>query len=89
MNGKEFLYFFRLHSDSDLPFDIFAASFFLVTRYEEYLDFKPDKYGRFPAPASHLHSEMDFLEIPVIDLWARRWSKIFLKKFQNTCFQTK
>jgi len=26
---------FQTKSDSDLPFDIFAASFFLVTRYEE------------------------------------------------------
>src|SRR5664279_124392 len=28
--------FFQTSPDSDLPFDVFAASFFLVSRYEEY-----------------------------------------------------
>lgn len=28
--------FFRVSSESDIPFDIFSASFYLVTRYEEY-----------------------------------------------------
>src|SRR5688572_9384559 len=30
-----------------LPSDLFALAFFLATRYEEYLSFEPDKYGRF------------------------------------------
>jgi hypothetical protein len=38
----------------DFPFDIFAATFFLVSRYEEYLFFQPDPYGRFPAQALRL-----------------------------------
>ena len=29
--------FFQAPPDFDLPFDIFAASFFMVSRYEEYL----------------------------------------------------
>ena len=33
-------YSFESSADSDLPFDPFAASFYLVTRYEEYLDFE-------------------------------------------------
>ena len=40
--------FFQTTSDSDIPFDVFAASFFLVSRYEEYLEFQPDAHGRFP-----------------------------------------
>ena len=49
---KGFLCFFRHTSDSDLPFDIFAASFFLVSRYEEYLEYQPDEYGRYQASSS-------------------------------------
>ena len=35
-------------TSGDFAFDIFAASFYLVSRYEEYLPFQPDSYGRFP-----------------------------------------
>ena len=38
-NWKELPVFFETPEDSDLPFDIFAATFYLVSRYEEYLDF--------------------------------------------------
>src|SRR5207247_9575613 len=34
-------------TEGDIPFDIFAASFYLLTRYEEYLPHKEDEYGRF------------------------------------------
>jgi hypothetical protein len=78
--------FFQSNSDSDLPFDIFAASFYLVSRYEEYLDYKPDSHGRFPA-ASSLAFRNGFLQIPVIDYWAREMSKVFLKKFQTLVFR--
>jgi hypothetical protein len=78
--------FFQTNSDSDLPFDIFAASFYLVTRYEEYLEHQPDLHGRFPA-ASSLAYKQGFLQIPVIDFWAREMSKIFLKKFQSLVFK--
>ena len=35
-----------------LPFDVFAASFFLVSRYEEYLSQVRDQYGRFRAEST-------------------------------------
>lgn len=78
--------FFQTPSDSDLPFDIFAASFFLVTRYEEYLEFQPDEYGRFPASSS-LAFKNGFLAIPIVDLWTKEMSKTFLKHFQNMAFK--
>ena len=78
--------FFQTNSDSDLPFDIFAASFYLVSRYEEYLDYKPDVHNRFPA-ASSLAFRNGFLQIPVIDYWTREMSKVFLKKFQSLVFR--
>jgi hypothetical protein len=71
---------------SDIPFDIFAASFYLVTRYEEYLDFSPDKYGRFPSSQS-LAVKNGFLDKPVVDLWAKEFSKSLLRKFPNLVFR--
>jgi hypothetical protein len=78
--------FFSAGQVSDLPFDIFAASFFLVSRYEEYLQFHPDQFGRFPAAAS-VAFRNGFLSIPVIDLWAREWARTMVVKFQNLVFR--
>ncbi len=78
--------FFPTSPDSDLPFDIFAASFFLVSRYEEYFEFQPDEHGRFPASSS-LAFKNGFLDIPVVDLWAKEFAKAFLKKFQTLAFK--
>jgi len=78
--------FFQTSSDSDFPFDIFAASFFLVSRYEEYLEFQPDEYGRFQASSS-LAFKNGFLEIPIVDLWAKEMAKAFLKRFQTLAFK--
>jgi hypothetical protein len=78
--------FFQTSVDSDLPFDIFAASFFLVSRYEEYLEFKPDVHGRFPASSS-VALKNGFLNRPVVDLWAKEMAKTLLKKFPNLVFR--
>lgn len=54
--------------EADLPFDIFSAVFYMISRYEEYLPHEPDQHGRFNAGNS-LAMEYDFLELPVVDLW--------------------
>lgn len=77
---------FPEESSYDLPFDIFAASFYLVTRYEEYVDTDPDKHGGFKATSSIAY-KYDFLEIPVIDLWTKEFARILLKKFQSLTFK--
>jgi hypothetical protein len=51
-----------------LGFDIFAAAFYFLSRYEEYLPHQQDKFGRFPATAS-LQYEMGCLYEPVVDNW--------------------
>jgi hypothetical protein len=48
---KGFKAFFKT-SDGIVPFDLFAAAFYLLSRYEEYLSQEKDQYGRFPAEAS-------------------------------------
>ncbi len=51
-----------------LPFDLFAAVFFLLSRYEEYMPFEPDKHGRFPAEHSVLFRK-GILQRPIVDEW--------------------
>src|ERR1700681_688068 len=58
----------------DFPFDIFASVFFLVSRYEEYLSFQPDKYGRFPHQASLAFKE-NFLDFPLVNYWLEDFKK--------------
>lgn len=53
-----------------LPFDVFAATFYMLSRYEEYLPFEADAHGRFPAKQS-LAYRKSFLEVPVVDYWIK------------------
>ena len=69
----------------DLPFDIFAASFYLVTRYEEYLEFTPDRFGRFGAEQSQAHKHR-FLHLPVVDIWARKLGRILQVRYPEMQF---
>lgn len=57
------------HPLSILPFDPLAATFFLVSRMEEYFPHTKDTYGRFPATES-VAFRYGFHEIPVVNLWA-------------------
>ena len=52
-----------------MPFDVFAASFYLVSRYEEYLPQVRDKYGRFQAESTWMF-ENGLLQKPLVNLWA-------------------
>ncbi len=51
-------------------FDVFAASFFMVSRYEEYLPAKRDEHDRFPSTSS-IAGQKGFLQRPVVNEWAR------------------
>ena len=66
---KNYPAFFAVQDDrSVFPFDLFSAAFYLVTRYEEYLSFTPDQYGRFRASDS-IVTEGKFLSVPVVNVW--------------------
>jgi hypothetical protein len=65
---------------SVLPFDPFAAAFYMVTRYEEYHRFAKDKYGRFPATSSVAFAG-GFLEIPVVHHWAGALGKALQRHY--------
>jgi hypothetical protein len=78
--------FFQTKPGSDLPFDIFAASFFLITRYEEYLEHEPDEHGRYKASSS-LAFKNGFLGRPVVEIWTKELARNLLKKFQTLTFR--
>ncbi len=66
--------------DSILPFDVFSAIFYMISRYEEYLPHTKDGHGRFPAVESLAFKE-NFLHRPVVDLWL-----LFLKDVLHEAF---
>lgn len=74
--------FFKLGSKSSIPFDIFAASFYLLSRYEEYLPHVKDNFERYPATES-IAFKNNFLEDPVIDIWAYKLRDLLKKRFEN------
>ena len=75
--------FFSLKSTSSaLPFDIFAASFFLISRYEEYLPHVKDDKGRYVASES-LAYKNKFLQDPVIEIWANKFFIIIKDRFPD------
>ncbi|TVR36407.1 MAG: hypothetical protein EA392_15075 [Cryomorphaceae bacterium] len=53
----------------EVGFDWLAASFYLASRYEEYLPFSPDRHERFAASESLAYRE-GFLRRPLINEWA-------------------
>ncbi len=68
-----------------LPFDVFAASFYFLSRYEEYLPFEADEHQRYPAEQS-LQYKLDLLKTPIIDNWALILKNLLIKKFSNLTF---
>ena len=77
--------FFQSRQTATLPFDVFAATFYLITRYEEYLPHVKDKYERFPAEES-LAFKANFLEKPLIDIWAYKFKLLLKEKFPSHQF---
>jgi len=74
--------FFASGEKSTVPFDIFSASFFLLSRYEEYLPHVKDSVGRFPVKESIAYQH-DFLELPVVDLWAYKLLEALQERFPD------
>lgn len=73
-------------SVGSIPFDVFSATFFLISRYEEYLPFESDKMNRFPASQS-LASKQGFLHRPMIDLWRKEFEKEIISIWPNAQFE--
>jgi hypothetical protein len=76
LNGNKA--FFK--TTGDFPFDIFAASFYLLSRYEEYLSHTKDMYGRYAYENSLAYKE-GFLQFPIINNWLQDLTSSLKKKF--------
>lgn len=68
--------------DSDWPFDIFAAVFYLISRYEEYLPHTKDLYGRYGHENSLAFKE-GFLQLPLVNIWVKDFADTLKKKFPD------
>ena len=81
---KGFKAFFK--TEGDYPFDILAASFYLLSRYEEYLPHKKDMYGRY-AHENSLAFKEEFLQLPLINIWIEDFKKVLKTKFSILNFK--
>ncbi len=77
--------FFKMPA-ADLPFDIFAASFYLLSRYEEYLPHEEDMYGRY-AHENSLAYKGGFISLPLINIWMKDFTQRLKEKFSTFNFQ--
>jgi hypothetical protein len=72
--------FFQTDDQSHIPFDLLAASFYLVSRYEEHLPYYKDEHGRFEAKQSLAYNN-NFLQQPIIDEWAYMLADLLAEHF--------
>jgi hypothetical protein len=72
-------------SAGDLPFDIFAAIFYLLSRYEEYLPSDRDACGRY-LHTNSLAFQNQFLNVPLINCWLKDLRKTLAIKFPEVHF---
>lgn len=80
--------FFSVSSNSTLRFDIFSASFYMLTRYEEYLPHVKDDQSRFMASES-LAYKHGFLQQPIVDIWAYKLKDVLLQRYPKMEFPLK
>jgi hypothetical protein len=74
--------FFEAGEKSSIPFDIFSASFYMLSRYEEYLPHVKDELGRFPVKEG-LAYQHKFLQRPLVDLWAKKFLSVLKERFPD------
>jgi hypothetical protein len=75
-------------TQGDLHFDILSASFYLLSRYEEYLPHEKDMYGRYAHNNSLAYRE-NFLHIPLVNVWMDAFKKALQQKFPGIHFRRK
>ncbi|MEP7252698.1 MAG: polysaccharide deacetylase family protein [Ginsengibacter sp.] len=75
--------FFRnQEGPGNFPFDIFSATFYLLSRYEEYLPHAKDPYGRYDHRQSTAALN-GFLRIPLINKWLLYFADFLQEKYHG------
>jgi hypothetical protein len=75
-------------TEGDFAFDVFAAAFYLLSRYEEYLPHELDQYGRY-AHTNSLAFREGFLDQPLINCWLQALKQSLSQKFSELLFRQK
>jgi len=74
--------FFKTTNENAVPYDIFSASFYLLSRYEELTPHIKTETGLFD-PVESLAAQHDFLELPLVDLWVHKLHVIMSGHFEE------
>jgi hypothetical protein len=74
--------FSHKNKNSALSFDIFAAVFYLLSRYEEYIYEGKDEYGNFDYRQSILY-KLNKLDTPVVDEWINILKRVLKDHFPS------
>ena len=72
--------FFQVGPKSAMTFDVFGASFYLLSRYEEYLPHIRDDHNRFSSEDSTAFKN-GFIKMPLVDIWVDQLYEILDEKF--------
>lgn len=70
----------------DIPFDLFGAAFWLLSRYEEYLPHQSDAYKRFHYRSS-LAWQYQFLHLPLVNIWLAELQRQLAKRYPQLTFK--
>jgi len=79
INGQPVLF---PSSSGDVPFDIFSAVFYCISRYEEWQDFIPDTHQRFERNQS-VFFKAGYHHRPLVNLWIEDWKTLLNKKYSH------
>jgi hypothetical protein len=78
-------YFFKTSDSSDFKYDLFASSFYLISRYEEYLSKEYDIHGRYISTNS-LAYKIGFIRKAVVNRWALQIGENIKNKYPEFSF---
>ncbi len=69
-------------TEGSIPFDLFAAAFYLITRYEEWLPNQKDRFGRY-LPEQSLAYQNGFVQFPLVNYWLDELTKELNMQISN------
>lgn len=79
---------FPVDGSKDFTYDVFAAVFYMVSRYEEYLPHQKDQHGRYKAENS-LAYQQNFLDKPMVHYWAEELKDKLMFRYPEYKFPAK
>jgi hypothetical protein len=79
---------FPVDGSKDFVYDVFAAVFYLVSRYEEYLPHETDQHGRY-KPENSLAYQHNFLDKPMVHYWAEELKDKLMFRYPEHDFPAK